>query len=248
MRLTTGLRKGTRRATVTAMLLATTVGATALEPTVALAQSSSTARSFDIPAQSLPDALILFGRQAGIEVTAESANTRGRSAQGVSGNLSPAEALSRLLAGTGLTFRWQSARAVVVEPTPQSADGAIQLGPVRVEGQGGTYAGLAPGITSDPVATEGTASYTAASLATATKLPLSIRETPQSVTVVTRQAIEDQGALALKDVIQNVPGVFYWASGPQRQRFYARGLSVDNLLFDGLPVTLSSSQLSQDLG
>jgi len=247
MRLTTGLRKGTRRATVTAMLLATTVGATALEPTVALAQSSSTARSFDIPAQSLPDALILFGRQAGIEVTAESANTRGRSAQGVSGNLSPAEALSRLLAGTGLTFRWQSARAVVVEPTPQSADGAIQLGPVRVEGQGGTYAGLAPGITSDPVATEGTASYTAASLATATKLPLSIRETPQSVTVVTRQAIEDQGALALKDVIQNVPGVFYWASGPQRQRFYARGLSVDNLLFDGLPVTLSSSQLSQDL-
>lgn len=230
MRLKSGLWNETHRAMVMAVLLATTAGTAVIAPTSALAQSPSSVRSFDIPAQALPDALILFGRQAGIEVTAESANTRGRSTNGVSGNLSPAEALSHLLTGTGLTFRWQSSRAVVIEPAPQSADGSIQLGPVRVEGEGSAYAGLAPSITSDPATTEGTRSYTTNSMATATKLPLSIRETPQSVTVVTRQAIEDQGALALKDVIQNVPGVFYWASGPQRQRFYARGLSIDNLL------------------
>ena len=236
-----------KRAKVIGAVLMTTTAMLGIVATPAAAQTASAQRNFDIPAQSLPQALMIFGRQAGLQVTAVGDVTAGKSSSPVKGDLAPAQALSQLLAGTGLTFRFVGNNGVQIEPAPQTADGSIKLGPVRVEGEGGPYSGLAPSITSDPAATEGTRSYTTESMATATKLPLTIRETPQSVTVVTRQAIEDQGALALKDVIQNVPGVFYWTSGPQRQRFYARGLSVDNLLFDGLPVTLSSSQLSQDL-
>lgn len=231
-------------ATSAAAAFAMSIGAAQAQEAPA---STATARSFNIPAQSLATALQQFTEQSGVQVGYTAALGAGVQSPGVSGNFAAAEALSRLLTGTGLTFRFTSANAVVLDRGPKASDGAIQLGPVRVEGDGGTYAAFAPSMTSDQAATEGTRSYTTPSMATATKLPLSIRETPQSVTVVTRQAIEDQGALALKDVIQNVPGVFYWTSGPQRQRFYARGLSVDNLLFDGLPVTLSSSQLSQDL-
>ncbi|WP_395334825.1 TonB-dependent siderophore receptor [Novosphingobium sp. BL-8H] len=231
-----------------AVLLATTAGTAVVAPTSALAQSSSSARSFDIPAQALPDALILFGRQAAVEVTAESANTRGRSTNGVSGNLSPAEALSRLLTGTGLTFRWQSNRAVVVEPAPQSADGAIQLGPVRVEGQSDQgSSGLPLSITSDAAATEGTGSYTTGIMATATKLPLSIRETPQSVTVITRQRMDDQDLRDINEVINATPGLVFFKEGPVRQRFYARGLNVENLMFDGLPSSINTGNLSADL-
>ena len=38
--------------------------------------------------------------------------------------------------------------------------------------------------------TEGTGSYTTGATATATRLPLTLRETPQSVTVVTRQKMD----------------------------------------------------------
>jgi outer-membrane receptor for ferric coprogen and ferric-rhodotorulic acid len=41
--------------------------------------------------------------------------------------------------------------------------------------------------------TEGSNSYTTGETSTATKLPLSLRETPQSVTVITRQQMTDQG-------------------------------------------------------
>ena len=41
--------------------------------------------------------------------------------------------------------------------------------------------------------TEGSHSYTTGQTSTATKLPLSLRETPQSVTVITRQQMSDQG-------------------------------------------------------
>jgi len=41
--------------------------------------------------------------------------------------------------------------------------------------------------------TESSGSYTTVSMNTATKLPPSIRETPQSVSVITRQRMDDQG-------------------------------------------------------
>lgn len=244
MRLTTGLRNETRREIVTAMLLATTAGTTALMPTAAMAQSSSATRSFNIPAQALPDALILFGRQAGIEVTAEAANTRGRSTQGVSGNLAPAEALSRLLSGTGLTFRWQSDRAVVVEPAPKAADGSIQLGPVRVEGDSARTTGLQPSITTDSAATEGTRSYTTGVMATATKLPLAIRETPQSVTVVTRQQMDDQAILTMEDVVLRTNGLSLSKWGTERSQFFSRGFGITNYIVDGLPMLYNSDAIS----
>ena len=50
--------------------------------------------------------------------------------------------------------------------------------------------------------TEGTNSYTTKSMSTSTGLPLSIRETPQSVSVITRQRIEDQGMNSLDDVVK----------------------------------------------
>ncbi|MDR1163817.1 MAG: TonB-dependent siderophore receptor, partial [Candidatus Accumulibacter sp.] len=45
--------------------------------------------------------------------------------------------------------------------------------------------------------TEGTGSYTTRSMSSATKLPLAIHETPQSVTVITRQRIEDQAMVTV---------------------------------------------------
>src|SRR5687768_1305421 len=72
-------------------------------------------RSFDIPPQPLADALVQFGYQSGLQVAADGGLAASARSPGVSGNYTPAEALNRLLAGTGLTFRFTNATSVQLQ-------------------------------------------------------------------------------------------------------------------------------------
>jgi len=84
--------------------------------------------------------------------------------------------------------------------------------------------------------TEGTDSYTTGSMSTATKLPLTLRETPQAVTVITRQRMDDQAMTSINDVVRATPGLYLdYSSGPGRQAYSARGFNIDNLMYDGIP-------------
>ncbi|MBM7062853.1 TonB-dependent siderophore receptor [Pseudomonas sp. UL073] len=86
--------------------------------------------------------------------------------------------------------------------------------------------------------TEGTQSYTTGAMSTGTKLPLSIRETPQAVTVITRQRMDDQNMTSINDVVKATPGLFLsQADGPGRQGYKARGFDIDNIMYDGLPAS-----------
>ena len=77
--------------------------------------------------------------------------------------------------------------------------------------------------------------YTVGSSAAATKLNLSPRETPQSISVITRERMEDQDLTSLREVLDNTPGVYSDAYDTERVLFYARGFLIDTLLFDGVP-------------
>ncbi|HAB03522.1 MAG TPA: TonB-dependent siderophore receptor [Pseudomonas sp.] len=84
--------------------------------------------------------------------------------------------------------------------------------------------------------TEGSGSYTTGAMSTATKLPLSMRETPQAVTVITRQRMDDQAMTTINDVVKATPGLFLdYSNGPGRQAYSARGFNIDNLMYDGIP-------------
>ncbi|MBX8469536.1 TonB-dependent siderophore receptor [Pseudomonas sp. RIT778] len=84
--------------------------------------------------------------------------------------------------------------------------------------------------------TEGSDSYTTGTMATATKLPLTLRETPQAVTVITRQRMDDQAMTSINDVVNATPGLFLdYSNGPGRQSYKARGFDIDNLMYDGIP-------------
>ena len=102
----------------------------------ARAQSS---RSFAIAPQPLSSALAEFSRASGVQVSAPAELTAGRSSPGVSGTLSPAAALSRLVAGTGLSGSI-AGNTVVLTPIPRAGDAgpdAMQLPPVHVEAHAG---------------------------------------------------------------------------------------------------------------
>lgn len=85
--------------------------------------------------------------------------------------------------------------------------------------------------------TEGTGSYTTESMNTGTPFGLSIRETPQSVSVVTRERIDDQALTSITDVVNNVTGVTAREYDSSRQSFAARGFDITNLQIDGIPTT-----------
>jgi len=83
--------------------------------------------------------------------------------------------------------------------------------------------------------TEGNHSYTTKEMGTSTKLPLSIRETPQSVTVISRQQIEDRNFVTLDQAMELAPGVTAATANFNRVSYTARGFTFTNNMIDGMP-------------
>ncbi|MFA7604279.1 MAG: TonB-dependent siderophore receptor [Novosphingobium sp.] len=217
------------RSALGAIFLATSgLAVTALAaPSPAAAQA---VRSYDIPAGTLADAINSFAEQSGAQILYDAALTQGRSSAGLKGRFGVAEGLSQLLAGSGMTFRQTGANIFTLQSAPQASSGAIQLGPVRVEGEG---AGSVR-ITSDPNSTEGTGLYTGSRTTTAGRMPLTVQETPQSVTVVTRDRIDDFQLLTIDSVLTNVVGITQVRTESSRNTFSARGFAISNFQVDGV--------------
>jgi outer-membrane receptor for ferric coprogen and ferric-rhodotorulic acid len=77
--------------------------------------------------------------------------------------------------------------------------------------------------------------YTAKSAATATGLSLSLRDTPQSVSVVTRERMDDQAMATVGDALRNTIGVSLKPVDRGRNHLSARGFDINNFQLDGVP-------------
>ncbi len=85
-----------------------------------------------------------------------------------------------------------------------------------------------------------TGAYTVNSrIDTATGLGLTLRETPQSVTVITAQRILDQNLSTIADVVRNTAGVSMVEVDDVRNVFNARGFEIKNYQIDGVPLAWS---------
>ncbi|MCE1170860.1 MAG: TonB-dependent siderophore receptor [Azovibrio sp.] len=189
-------------------------------PDDARAQSSQAARSHDIPAGPLDQALNRFAAEAGILLTIDASLTAGKQSPGLKGSASPAQGLQQLLQGTGLEAV-QGDKGWQLRRIPAPVSGEATLAPVTVSAQAERN-----GIT------EGSGSYTATGPSgTATGLALSLRETPQSITVMTRQRMDDFKLETLTDVLEQAPGVTVSRQNDMNS-FNVRGASV-NLQTDG---------------
>src|SRR5690606_21543076 len=87
--------------------------------------------------------------------------------------------------------------------------------------------------------TESSGSYTTRAMNTATRMNLSVRETPQSVSVVSRQIIDDFGLEAITDVVNLVNGVSAKSHDSSRSGSSARGFEITNRQSDGVATTWS---------
>ncbi|WP_027017098.1 TonB-dependent siderophore receptor [Comamonas composti] len=203
-------------------------------PLPALAQSAAAtdmaaAVDFHIAAQPLGQALTQLARQAGLQLLVAPELVQERRAPAVEGRFTTAVAVDRLLRGSGLEGHVSQSTLVVDKPAGTSA-----LPEVTVSAVGET------------TTTEGSGSYTTGLMSTSTKLPLSIRETPQSLTVVTRQKMDDQGMLSIDDVANSTTGVTLNRISDDRSSYYARGFAIGSFLQDGVPISYEADTSTYD--
>ena len=213
------------------------LAAPAILPALAHAQNppqQSAKRVYDIPAGPLGAALSRFAGAAGVVLSFDAALTAGRESGGLHGSYDVDEGFARLLAGSGLEARAQGDGSYLLQPAP---DAAAVLPAVAVSGK------------AIGAITEGTGLYTTYSSSSSTRLNLAPQETPQSLTVITRQQIEDLNATTLTALLDAVPGVHVVKEGvgDEIYGYYARGFEILNFEVDGVPTNNGLQLFSQNL-
>jgi outer membrane receptor for ferric coprogen and ferric-rhodotorulic acid len=186
------------------------------------------ARAVDVAPGALAQVLTEYASQAGVALTFDARLLGARQSSGLQGRYTPQQGFDVLLASGLLEAVLGPSGGYVVRERPASgAAEPAQLAPITVTGASAT--------------TEGSRSYTARETAGATGLALSPRETPQSVSVITRQFMDDQGLQSLVDVLHTAPGVTVTQLDSERYSFYARGFAIENIQYDGIPGSYQGS-------
>lgn len=199
------------------------------------AQTAGKSYQFSIPGQSLSAALVRYSSITGVDVVFDGALPGNLRTSGLSGDM-PAEAgLSRLLAGTGLSYRFSSANTVVlVNPAGGASvapsDGSTVLQPITVASE--QALGPVDGIV-------------ARQSATGTKTDTPLKETPQAINVVTKDQMTAQGSATLTQALRYTPGVISQYGDDSRYDWFTiRGFRPGRYL-DGLRLPFGSRGYAQ---
>lgn len=112
----------------------------------------------------------------------------------------------------------------------QPADPVTQLDAITVEGN--RYYQMP--------SSEATGGYGIDSATVGTKTPATLQDIPQSVSVVTREAIDDQKLVTLDELGRQTPGMRVLSNDNGRSSIYARGYEYDESNIDGLPAPMTS--------
>ncbi len=219
-------RSSTLAQAVRAAMLYLPLAALATSP-MALAQSTSqqSVRGYDIPRGSLSSALSRFAGEAGVMLSVDARLIEGRQSSGLQGQYGIEDGFAALLQGSGLQAVRDGHGTYSLAPRPEQT-GTVELKPMVVEGFAlGNALGEMEGYNA-----------THSSVATKTSMPLA--ETSQTVSVVTRQQIEDQGSRSIAQAVRYTPGLMSTPYGATTRYDYVamRGItdgSVDNLYLDG---------------
>lgn len=190
---------------------------------------------YNLPAGPLGRNLSALALSSGVALSFEPALAEGRDSPALSGRMSLRQAAARLLAGSGLELVQRedgsyTVRRALAATTGADAASALPQVSINADAEASTT-------------TEGTGSYTTRATGAAARMALSLRETPQSLSVIGRQQIEDQNLMSLNDVLRQTPGIVADRLD-ERVTFSSRGFSL-NTMIDGVP-TLSFNSVAAE--
>nr|WP_241015511.1 TonB-dependent receptor [Pseudomonas frederiksbergensis] len=207
--------------------------ATLASPQLAQAQTLT----FNLPAGPLASTLNAIASQSGHIVSLEPSLVQGKQAPAVIGQMLAEQAMHRALTGSGLQLRVTEQGNFSVEPATDS-NATLQLDVTSIVER------------SADATTEGSGSYAARSV-TLGKGTHTLKEIPQSVTVMTRKQMDDQGLTDLKDAANQTTGLVGVQGVGKGMILTSRGFQIDDWQYDGVPIPRNTYSLgnwaTQDL-
>ncbi|RON45241.1 TonB-dependent receptor [Pseudomonas frederiksbergensis] len=194
-------------------------------------------RSYQVPAGSLSAALTRFAGLAGVNLSVDPALVSGRNSPGLSGDFAVEEGFARLLQGSGLQLQPVGEQAYILTPAPEG--GSLQLAPTSILGatggsDGEVYAG-------GQVARKGSQGLLGSK---------DFMETPFSMTTYTSEAVKNQQARTLGDLVASDPSVRATnPAGGRYEQFTIRGLSLFNsdVSYNGLYGVLPTYTIDMEM-
>ena len=208
------------------MALAIAVAAPLASPALFAAEQSAP-RAYDLPGAPLATTLNQIASQAGIALAIDPALVSGRTSAPVSGQYDGIGALQAALRGTGLQLQQSSVGSYSLVATPE---GTLALPETAIN------------ATSSYESAWGASSgYVATRTAAGTKTDTPIVETPRSMTVITRQQLDDRQVLNLNDALRYTAGVQSSGYGSDSRADWLRIRGFEPTQFlDGLPLPKGS--------
>ncbi|WP_374978873.1 TonB-dependent siderophore receptor [Pseudomonas solani] len=217
---------------VRAALLSLSLPLVAL-PAMVLAAPAT--QGYQIPAGSLDAALNAFARQAGVLLSFDPALTSGRRSAGLQGRYPVEQGFARLLAGSGLRVV-QAADGGYRLEAAKVEDGQVELDSVNITGNqvGDSAVGTVGG-------------YVAKRTRTGTKTDASILETPQSITVISREQMQARGVATVEEALRYSPSVSTpYGYDPRYDWMSLRGFDAKGSTYrDGLMLNRSTYGLAR---
>lgn len=194
------------------------------------AKTTSADRAFDIAAGPLNEVLARFAANAGIALSFDAASLRQIRSPGLNGRYTVPQGFNRLLEGSNMEAFEISPGNYALRPAAKPATAPLV-----------TLASVEVTANQLGEITENSGSYTPGAIATATRLVLTPQETPQSISVVTRQEMNDFNLTSIDAVMSHTPGVSTVTYDSERTEYYARGFAIQNFQYDGIPMRRNSS-------
>ena len=186
---------------------------------------------FDIPAQGLRSALVVFSEQSGWRLLYSDHAVGELQSNALVGSMFAEVALKELLAGTGVSVRISEPRTAILtlESSAATESDGVSSGSEK------SQIVKIPEITVKEVKERG---YVADSQVTATKSNIPLIETPQSITVITRNRMDAQEVNTMAEALRYTAGVQAETFGFEPRftwlRFRGFDSTTNGLFKDGL--------------
>lgn len=187
------------------------------------AEQASSVRAYNLPAASLSTTLNQIASQGGLALSLNPALAAGKTSAPVSGQYDAAGALRAALRGTGLQLEQSSTGTYTLVAVPEGVMALPETSVIGVENLETAWS---------PV--EG---YTATRTAAGSKTDTALVEAPRSISVATRQQMEDRGVHSLDDAVRYMPGITASSYGSDTRADWLRVRGFEPTQFlDGLPL------------
>ena len=205
------------------LAVAIALSAPLLSSPLLAAEQASSVRAYNLPAAPLSTTLNQIASQGGLALSLNPSLAAGKTSAPVNGQYDAAGALRAALQGTGLQLEQSSTGTYSLVAVPE---GTLALPETAVIGVENLETAWGP--------VEG---YTATRTAAGTKTDTALVEAPRSISVATRQQMDDRSVHSLDDAVRYMPGITASSYGSDTRADWLRVRGFEPTQFlDGLPL------------